>query len=123
MILNIYQDQKKQINSTSFRESCNWSCTLLNFICQLESPIRESGIYSFETDLIQREQNYHRVLFYIFLEKGTKQFTYTPTLRAEYKLRLHDVSTADFDLLCVDGRPIKLLNFCATFDISRYARL
>ena len=122
MILNIYKKGRNQVCPTSFSESFNWSCTLLNFICRLESPIRETGIYCFETDLIFRESNYHRVLFYIHLTHGTRYFTYTPTLRAEYKLRLHDVSTAEFELLRIDGTPIKLLDYCLTFDIGRYAR-
>ena len=123
MILNIHKNHKNKILQTDFKENTFWTCTLISFICRLETKITESGIYCIETDLITRECNQHRILFYIYLNRGTNHFTYAPTLSAEYKLRLHDVSTAVFELSRIDKRSINLLEFSATFDIKEtYAR-
>ena len=116
MILHLYKDKSKTPHTT-FDEYQDWSCSLVHFIARFDR-LTESGIYYISTDLIRREENQQRILFHIHLTQGTNHFTFTPTQKMKYKLRLHDVSSAVFNFYRLDQRPIVLSDFTATFDIG-----
>ena len=101
MIVNFHKFEEigsfSSIHHVTFEENKNWDLSVLHFICKFKQNLDHSGIYQLSSNLIQRaDGNIHRTLLYVYLEKGTNFVDITPKQSYKYKLRLHDISNAEF---------------------------
>ena len=77
----------------------NYSFSLLNFIGNLEHPIKFSEIIEISCNLVQRDEaNPHRVIGFFESEDGSLSLKFTPTQKIEYKLRVNEISGLEIKL-------------------------
>ena len=111
MIVNYHKFEEigssSSINQATFKENKNWELSVLHFICKFKHNLDQSGIYQLTSNLIQRaDGNIHRTLLYMYLEKGTNHVDLTPTQSYKYKLRLHEISSAEFSFCLLKTQEI-----------------
>ena len=84
-----------------------------------------SGIYKICTNLIERENgNSDRVIAYIHLNKSQNVIAYVPPQSVWYKLRLHDISSADIKLESViTDTKLIFKEFACRFEVIENARI
>ena len=85
----------------------------------------DSSIYKLCTNLIEREEgNSERVITYLRLEKRENVIDYVPQLSLWYKLRLHDLNSAEFNLESIlSNKKLSFKEFSCQFEINENARL
>ena len=111
MIVNFHKSEEigafSSLHHVTFEENKNWNLSLLHFICKFKHNLDQSGIYQLSSNLIQRDDgNIHRALFYMYLEKGTNHVDITPTQSYKYKLRLYEISSAEFSFCLLKTQEI-----------------
>ena len=75
--------------------------------------------------MIEREEgNSERVITYLRLEKRENVIDYVPQLSLWYKLRLHDLNSAEFNLESIlSNKKLSFKEFSCQFEINENARL
>ena len=110
MIINFTSSESTVNSYLNLCDNQSWNISVKQVVLNF-SRVPKSCIYEVITNLICRtDGNESRVLFYIFLQKGTNHFTYQPTQNLEYKLRLHSFSESVFILRSSDTQQEILIN-------------
>ncbi len=119
MIINFTSSDSTVNSYFTLCDNQSWTISV-NQIVLTFPRVTKSCIYEVITNLICRtDGNESRVLFYIFLAKGTNHFTYQPTQNQVYKLRLHSFSESVFILRSSDTQQeILIKNGAFSFNLK-----
>jgi len=127
MILNFHKRhddddiiQHVDINPIKFSDNKLWQLSVINFIGKFKKNLDESGIYFLSSSIIQRDDgNLHRIMFYMFLKKGTNQLDYAPNHPLVYKLRQFYIDGIEFYLTSVKtGKIYHLSELACSLEIK-----
>ena len=125
MIINICGTHSPfPVTRIEFDRNQNYSIRLVSLQAVIAS-YTPSGIYKICTNLIEREHgNSDRVIAYIHLDKKQSVIAYVPPESVWYKLRLHDISSADIKLeSIITDTKLFFKEFACRFEVIKNARI